>query len=131
MTRKVLGKPSEWKHSSTALGIEVSLEKSKNNYAYIDSWLRAIVKLSKAIARQLKVACGEFDMKRLGISPGDSLTLKKNSSITCEVWDDHNVIFCGKIMSLSKAAKIALRECGFNWSSGYPACWCFKGKPLN
>ena len=67
----------------------------------------------------------------LGINAGETLTFSKDSSITCEVGDNGQVLFRGEITTLSGSALTIVSEMGYNWQqvrgAGY---WCYKGTTL-
>lgn len=67
----------------------------------------------------------------LGINAGETLTFSKDSSITCEVGDNGQVLFRGEPTTLSGSALTIVSEMGYNWQqvrgAGY---WCYKGTTL-
>ncbi len=67
----------------------------------------------------------------LGISVGQTLTFSKDSSITCEVGDNGQVLFRGESTTLSGSALTIVSEMGYNWQqvrgAGY---WCYRGTTL-
>ena len=67
----------------------------------------------------------------LGINEGETLTFSKDSSITCEVGDNGQVLFRGEPTTLSGSALTIVSEMGYNWQqvrgAGY---WCYKGTSL-
>lgn len=67
----------------------------------------------------------------LGINQGEILTFSKDSSTTCEVGENGQVHFRGKITTLSGSASTIVTEIGYNWQrvrgAGY---WCYKGTTL-
>ncbi len=66
-----------------------------------------------------------------GISTGETLTFSKDSSITCEVRDNRNVLFRGELTTLSPSASTILSEMGYNWQQVRGAAhWCYKGTTL-
>ena len=64
----------------------------------------------------------------LGINTGETLTFSKDSSITCEVSNNGQVLFRGEATTLSGSALTIVSEMGYNWQqvrgAGY---WCYKG----
>ena len=73
-----------------------------------------------------------FNFQMLGIEAGTVLHFKKDNTITCEVVNDTQVRFRGKVMSLSGSADIVLREMGYDWGSTSrgPSWWCVDGNTL-
>ena len=67
----------------------------------------------------------------LGINAGETLTFSKDSSITCEVGDNGQVLFRGEPTTLSGSALTIVSEMGYNWQqvrgAGY---WCYNGTTL-
>ena len=67
----------------------------------------------------------------LGINKGEILTFSKDSSITCEVGDNGQVLFRDEMTTLSGSALTIVSEMGYNWQqvrgAGY---WCYKGTTL-
>ena len=67
----------------------------------------------------------------LGINAGETLTFSKDSSITCEVGNNGQVLFRGESTTLSGSALTIVSEMGYNWQqvrgAGY---WCYKGTSL-
>ena len=67
----------------------------------------------------------------LGINAGETLTFSKDSSITCEVGDNGQVLFRGEPTTLSGSALTIVSEMGYNWQqvrgAGY---WCYKSTTL-
>ena len=68
----------------------------------------------------------------LGINAGETLTFSKDSSITCEVGDNGQVLFRGEATTLSGSALTIVCEMGYNWQRVRGAAyWCFKGATLS
>jgi hypothetical protein len=67
----------------------------------------------------------------LGIEPGTELVFVKDPAITCLVHDAKKVSFRGEVLSLSKAALVAIHEMGFTWptANGFEY-WSLNGKRL-
>ena len=67
----------------------------------------------------------------LGINAGETLTFSKDSSITCEVGNNGQVLFRNESTTLSGSALTIVSEMGYNWQqvrgAGY---WCYKGTTL-
>ena len=67
----------------------------------------------------------------LGINTGEILTFSKDSSITCEVGKNGQILFRGEMTTLSGSALTIVTEMGYNWQqvrgAGY---WCYKGTTL-
>ena len=67
----------------------------------------------------------------LGINVGETLTFSKDSSITCEIGDNGQVLFRGESTTLSGSALTIVSEMGYNWQqvrgAGY---WCYRGTTL-
>ena len=89
-----------------------------------DSTERAAV---ENIARQRR----HTRLSDIGIQPNDILVLDSDDATTCEVVDDLNVRYSNEVMSLSRAAKNALNELGYDWPSANGwRHWTFQGRPL-
>jgi hypothetical protein len=67
----------------------------------------------------------------LGIKPGTVLTFLKDTDVTCTVHDGKKVKFNGEVVSLSRAALIAIHAMGFEWptANGFEY-WTLNGKRL-
>ncbi len=73
-----------------------------------------------------------FNFSMLGIEKGTTLEFSRDRAITCEVFDDSQVVFRGKTTSLSASAITILEEMGYDWGRVRgPAFWCINGKTLN
>ena len=73
-----------------------------------------------------------FNFKMPGIEKGTTLEFSRDRAITCEVFDDSQVVFRGKTTSLSASAITILEEMGYDWGRVRgPAFWCINGKTLN
>ena len=73
-----------------------------------------------------------FNFQMLDIDSGETLTFKKDETITATVIDDQKINFRGESTSLSAAADTVLRELGYDWTSVQgPRWWCFEGKTLS
>jgi T5orf172 domain len=67
----------------------------------------------------------------LGISVGDKLTFVKDEACICTVVKDGEVKFDDQILSTSKAALIALKKRGYEWSTvNGNDYWSFEGETL-
>ena len=74
---------------------------------------------------------GKFNFQMFDLQVGTELYFKKDNSIKCEIFDDNQVKFRGKVTSLSNAAFIAIQELGYDWNAiSGPAFWCYEGKSL-
>lgn len=72
-----------------------------------------------------------FSMFRIGLKVGDVLTFARNESITATVSSDTEITYEGEVQSLSSAALLAIRKCGYNWKTiPGPIFWMFNGQPL-
>lgn len=73
-----------------------------------------------------------FNFSMLGLEQGTVLEFARDRSITCEVYDDFQVMFRGSITSLSRSAIIVLGEMGYDWPTVRgPLFWCIDGRSLN
>ncbi len=67
----------------------------------------------------------------LGINVGEILTFSKDSSITCTVRGNKQVLFRDELTTLSGSALIIVTEMGYNWAQARGAAyWCYKGTTL-
>lgn len=72
------------------------------------------------------------DFAKLGIQPGETLTLSRDSSITCEVAPGNRVNYKGSTMSSSAAAVSALQSIGYHSTSvSGPDYWMFGNKTIS
>ena len=72
-----------------------------------------------------------FSMFRIGLRVGDQLVFARGEGILAEVHSDSEVLFEGVPMSLTAAALIAIRKCGYNWQRiAGPVYWLSNGQPL-
>jgi hypothetical protein len=72
-----------------------------------------------------------FSMFRIGLKAGDVLTFARGENITAEVVSDSEVNFEGTVLSLTAAALIAIKRCGYQWSKiAGPVYWLYNGQPL-
>ena len=55
-----------------------------------------------------------FQFEMLGIEAGETLTFRKDDSITCQVQENNKVLFEGEILSLSESARIILKNMGYS-----------------
>lgn len=80
-----------------------------------------------------KVSKGRnFSFEECGIPEGAVLEFLKDSSITCVVKNSSNVIYDGKVTSLSASALDAVHKCGFDWKQiAGPEFWTYKGVKLS
>jgi hypothetical protein len=65
-----------------------------------------------------------------GATPGTTLTHTHSASATCTVYDDHNVLFEGQVMSLSKSAGIVLKRLGLGDAVAGTDYWSLNGATL-
>ena len=73
-----------------------------------------------------------FNFAMINIPPKTILHFAKDSTITCEVYDDTQIKFRDKITSLSDAAFIVLTEMGYDWTAVQgPRWWLHNGKSLS
>lgn len=81
---------------------------------------------------KVKEARKRFSFGILGIDKGTTLHFKKDSTITCEVANDTQVNFRGKLMSLSRSADIILKEMGYDWTAVQGSSyWCLNDQSLH
>ena len=74
-----------------------------------------------------------FKFSMIGLKPGAELQLEKDNLITCKTVDESNhVEYLGEVLTLSRAALIAVNSLGYNWDvvSG-PWEWTYQGKRLD
>lgn len=73
-----------------------------------------------------------FKFSMLGVTPGSVLKLYKDEGVTCATVDENNrVLFRGSVISLSRAAQLALEDMGVNWPTfSGPYEWTLDGKRL-
>lgn len=72
-----------------------------------------------------------FSMERIGLLPGAELQFVKNPRITALVHSDTEVEFEGEVRSLSRAALLAVNQCGYSWKNiAGPEFWLYQGQPL-
>ena len=72
-----------------------------------------------------------FKFSSVGIPVGAILTFARDENVTATVVNDRTVKFEGEDMSLSRAADIALRRMGINWSAVQGANhWNYEGEIL-
>lgn len=72
-----------------------------------------------------------FNMSKYGIQPGTVLQYSSDPSITCQVFDDHQVDFRGQVVSLSRAAVLANEERGGTATAlSGPIWWLHDGETL-
>ena len=69
----------------------------------------------------------------MGLKPGGTLlTFSRDEKVTCEVYDDRQVIFEGEITSLTASAKKALKDIGaYHISIRGPLYWKYGDESLN
>lgn len=74
---------------------------------------------------------GKFIMAKHGIPVGATLTLSKDSTVTCTVLENNNVEFEDEVMSLSGSCLQAVHNLGFTWKSvAGPDYWQYNGETL-
>jgi T5orf172 domain len=85
---------------------------------------------AKAVADQ-RQRRENTSLSKYGILPGSTLTLSRKPSLTCTVVDDTKVEFEGAVMSISKAAALAMQKLGYKSESysGYDY-WMFDDKTI-
>lgn len=69
-----------------------------------------------------------FDFEHYGIPIGSIFTFTRNSEIICKLVENSNVEFNGQVMSISKAAQVAL---GVPYGVQGPAFWEFEEETLD
>ena len=73
-----------------------------------------------------------FNFGMLRMDKGTMLHFKDNNSVTCEVANNIQVKFRGKLTYLSPSASIILKEMGYDRDEVQGTLyWCFKGRSLN
>jgi hypothetical protein len=83
------------------------------------------------IANPRRTHLRRFSMARIGLKPGEILQFIKNPSITATVHSDTEVLYNGQVLSLSKAALLAVHQCGYNWKTiPGPETWLYRDQPL-
>jgi hypothetical protein len=82
--------------------------------------------------RAVAVKSGKFKFSSAGIPIGSVLNFVKDFSITSTVVEDSWVLFEGEKHSLSSAALVALKSCGYNWTAvPGPEYWLFNGETVS
>lgn len=72
-----------------------------------------------------------FQFGMLGLSPGEVLQFKLNPEVTCVIAPNNQVEYQGALMSVSRAAVLALGSHGRNVKAARgPDYWCYKGESL-
>lgn len=72
-----------------------------------------------------------FNFSLISIDPGTILQHRKDPNITCEVFNDREVIYNGERTSLSKASLDAYHSLGYDWNTvSGPETWMHEGKSL-
>lgn len=80
---------------------------------------------------KIKKKRGSTNFKTLNIEPGAELIFLKDENVKAVVKDDKKIEFRGEIMSLSRAAEMALNEQGIHWAAAQgPAFWKYEGEIL-
>lgn len=75
---------------------------------------------------------GRFNMARFGIPLGATLRFTQNEAITAIVDGETSVEYNGESLSISRAAELATKECGYSASSlAGPEYWLYEGETLN
>ncbi len=73
----------------------------------------------------------KFTFSSAGIPLGALINFAKDESITAKVVSDTKIEYEGKETSLSNAALLAIKKCGYDWSSVQgPAYWLYEGETL-
>jgi hypothetical protein len=73
-----------------------------------------------------------FNFEMINIPPKTTLHFAKDSTITCEVYNDTQIKFRDKITSLSDAAFTVLTEMGYDWTAVQgPRWWLYNGKSVS
>lgn len=85
----------------------------------------------KPVAAKSQARMPTFNFEMVKVPSGATLNFIKDTSITCNVIDRTNVLFMGKQMKLSVAARDALAMVGTNWKSARGSdWWTYKGEIL-
>ena len=72
-----------------------------------------------------------FSMARIGLKPGETLQFIKDTTITATIHSDTEVLYNGQVLSLSRAALLAVHKCGYNWKTiPGPEVWLYRDQPL-
>lgn len=71
---------------------------------------------------------GPFRFSMIGLEPGSEISFYNDEAITATVVDDRSIRYGDEVMSLSKAAAIALGD--ESRSVAGPMYWKYKGKSL-
>ncbi len=72
-----------------------------------------------------------IQLEALGLSPGTVLHFKLNPGVTCVVAPNNKVEYQGELMSLSRAAVLALGSHGRHVKAVRgPDYWCYEGQTL-
>jgi hypothetical protein len=86
---------------------------------------------SVAVAKA-KIRRSRFNFQIVDIPKGSTLTHNKDVSETCEVVDNHKVLYDGVEQSLSNAALIIFHKLGYTWSAvSGPDSWLYEGETLD
>jgi len=85
----------------------------------------------RALERESK-RLSNFTFSSANVPLGSILTFIKDDSITSKVLSDTTVDYEGQEMSLSKAGLLAIKKCGYNWTSVQgPRYWLFEDETLS
>jgi hypothetical protein len=77
------------------------------------------------------IKAGKFKFSTSNIPVGSTLNFVKDINLVAIVEDDASVVFDGQKQSLSSAALVALKKCGYNWSAVQgPEYWLFNGETV-
>lgn len=72
-----------------------------------------------------------FTFSSAGIPLGAVINFAKDETITAKVISDTKIEYEGKETSLSNAGLLAIKKCGYDWSSVQgPAYWLYEGETL-
>ena len=73
-----------------------------------------------------------FSFSEIDIPIGSILVFSKDAKIQCKVYSDNEVVYDGKVTSLSGAGLDAVRRCGYKWKRiAGPDFWLYDDLTLN
>jgi hypothetical protein len=73
-----------------------------------------------------------LQLSKIGINPGAELTFSRDENVRAKVVENNKVEFEGQVMSLAKAALLALQKMGYKTTSVSGSnYWMFQGKLLD
>jgi hypothetical protein len=84
---------------------------------------------AEALERESRKSNFTFSAAKIPI--GSIINFSKDEKITAKVLSDTTIDYEGQETSLSKAAFLAIKRCGYDWSSVQgPAYWLYEGETL-